>query len=206
VQAQSRSSAHGFDLHAPRRTGKTLTMATASLGIGQIADIQARPRRLWTQSLSWVLFLLGIMLYTQASIVRHKENPEDRVVPSGAQLWQGIKASVLEPSEDDDALDANASTLERVTHSMIWKDTASSARRFFIALALLVPVILLGLHMAVFPYAEALFLRFGLFFDKIVALSLLPILFIAFGIDDWSTIRSTSLSRFHASRLSKPSR
>jgi NitT/TauT family transport system permease protein len=163
-------------------------MATASLGIGQIADIQARPRRLWTQSLSWVLFLLGIMLYTQASIVRHKENPEDRVVPSGAQLWQGIKASVLEPSEDDDALDANASTIQRVTHSMIWKDTASSARRFFIALALLVPVILLGLHMAVFPYAEALFLRFGLFFDKIVALSLLPILFIAFGIDDWSKI------------------
>ena len=29
-------------------------------------------------------------------------------------------------------------------------------------------------------------MRFGLFFDKIVALSLMPILFIIFGIDDWS--------------------
>src|SRR5580692_2552639 len=156
--------------------------------IGQIADIQGRPRKLWTQSLSWVLFFIGIFTYTQFSIARHHENPEDRVIPSSAQLWQGIKASVLEPAEEDDALDPGASTLQRVTHSMIWKDTVSSSRRFFIAIALLIPAILIGLHMAVFPYAEAFFLRFVLFFDKIVALSLLPILFIVFGIDEWSKI------------------
>jgi NitT/TauT family transport system permease protein len=155
---------------------------------GHLADIQCRPRRLWTQSLSWVLFLVGIFAYTQFSIIRHKENPEDRVIPSGTQLWQGIKASVLEPAEEDDALDPGATTFQRVTHSMIWKDTVSSSRRFFIAIALLIPAILIGLHMAVFPYAEAFFLRFVLFFDKIVALSLLPILFIVFGIDEWSKI------------------
>ncbi len=71
---------------------------------------------------------------------------------------------------------------------MLWKDTAASLRRFLIALALLVPAILLGLHMAVFPYFGAAFQRFVLFFDKIVALSLLPILFIAFGIEEWSKI------------------
>jgi NitT/TauT family transport system permease protein len=156
--------------------------------VRHLADIQGRPRRLWTQSLSWVLFLIGIFSYTQFSIVRHKENPEDRVIPSGAQLWQGIKASVLEPAEEDDALDPGATTIQRVTHSMLWKDTVSSSRRFFIAIALLIPAILIGLHMAVFPYAEAFFLRFILFFDKIVALSLLPILFIVFGIDEWSKI------------------
>ena len=156
--------------------------------VGHLADIQGRPRRLWTQSLSWILFLIGIFTYTQFSIVRHKENPEDRVIPSGAQLWQGIKASFLEPAEEDDALDPGSTTYQRVTHSMIWKDTVSSSRRFFIAIALLVPAILIGLHMAVFPYAEAFFLRFTLFFDKIVALSLLPILFIVFGIDEWSKI------------------
>ena len=156
--------------------------------LGHLADIQGRPRRLWTQSLSWVLFLVGIFTYTQFSIVRHKENPEDRVIPSSAQLWQGIKASVLEPAEEDDALDPGATTFQRVRHSMIWKDTVSSSRRFFIAIALLIPAILIGLHMAVFPYAEAFFLRFVLFFDKIVALSLLPILFIVFGIDEWSKI------------------
>jgi NitT/TauT family transport system permease protein len=153
-----------------------------------IADMQGRPRRMWTQSISWVLFLVGIFIYTQFSILRHKENPEDRVIPSGSQLWQGIKASVLEPAEEDDPLDPSATTFQRVTHSMLWKDTVSSSRRFFIAIALLIPAILVGLHMAVFPYAEAFFLRFILFVDKIVALSLLPILFIVFGIDEWSKI------------------
>src|SRR5271154_3422934 len=156
--------------------------------VGQIADIQGRPRKLWTQSLSWVLFLVGIFTYTQFSIARHKDNPEDRVIPSGSQLWQGIKASILEPAEEDDALDPSAGIWQRVSHSMLWKDTVSSSRRFFIAIALLIPAILIGLHMAVFPYAEAFFLRFVLFFDKIVALSLLPILFIVFGIDEWSKI------------------
>jgi len=156
--------------------------------VGNLMDIQGRPRRLWTQSLSWVLFLVGIFAYTQFSIARHKENPEDRVIPSSAQLLQGIKASVLEPAEEDDALDPSATTWQRVSHSMVWKDTVSSSRRFFIAIALLIPAVLIGLHMAVFPYAEAFFLRFILFFDKIVALSLLPILFIVFGIDEWSKI------------------
>jgi NitT/TauT family transport system permease protein len=162
-------------------------MATVPI-VGHFADIQRRPRRLWTQSLSWVLFLVGIFAYSQFSIARHKENPEDRVIPSSVQLWQGIKASVLEPAEEDDALNPGASTLQRVTHSMVWKDTLSSSRRFFIAIALLIPAILIGLHMAVFPYAEAFLLRFVLFFDKIVALSLLPILFIVFGIEEWSKI------------------
>src|SRR6202012_6006000 len=101
--------------------------------VGYLGDIQARPRRVWTQAISWLLFIVGIVVYTQFSVIRHRENPEDRVVPSGAQLWQGIKASVLEPAEEDDALDASATTWQRVTHSMVWKDSASSGRRFFIA-------------------------------------------------------------------------
>jgi len=153
-----------------------------------LAGIQVRPSRLWTQSLSWMLFIVGVILYAQLSIARHKENPEDRVVPSARQLMDGVKASVLEPAEEDDPLDPSASLSERIRHSMLWKDTVASARRFLIALALLVPAILLGLHMAVFPYFGAVFQRFVLFFDKIVALSLLPILFIAFGIDEWSKI------------------
>jgi NitT/TauT family transport system permease protein len=43
-------------------------------------------------------------------------------------------------------------------------------------------------HIGLFPVFGALFMRFVLFFDKIVALSLLPILFIVFGIEEWSKI------------------
>ena len=42
--------------------------------------------------------------------------------------------------------------------------------------------------MAMFPYVGSFLLRFVQFFDKIVALSLLPILFIAFGIDELAKI------------------
>ena len=71
---------------------------------------------------------------------------------------------------------------------MLWKDTKASGLRFFYSMALLFPAVLVGLHMGLFPYVGAFLLRFVLFFDKIVALSLLPILFIAFGIDELSKI------------------
>jgi NitT/TauT family transport system permease protein len=71
---------------------------------------------------------------------------------------------------------------------MLWKDTAATGRRFLISMALLFPAVLLGLHMGMFPHVGAFFLRFVLFFDKIVALSLLPILFIAFGIDELAKV------------------
>jgi NitT/TauT family transport system permease protein len=94
----------------------------------------------------------------------------------------------LQPAEEDEDLPETATLRERFMGSMLWKDTKASGRRFFISLALLFPAVLLGLHMGLFPYVGAFFLRFILFFDKIVALSLLPILFIAFGIDELSKI------------------
>ncbi len=163
-------------------------MSSAAFHPGQLANIQARPRRAWTQVLSWLLFIAAIALYMHFSSARHRENSEDRIAPDGHQLMAGIRASVLQPAEEDDDLPAGASRWQQVRHSMLWKDTAASATRFFIALALMIPAILIGLHMGVFPYADAFFQRFVLFLDKIVALSLLPILFIIFGIDEWSKI------------------
>ncbi len=152
-------------------------------------DIQARPNRLLAQALSCMLFLICIGIYMQTSISRHRVNSEDRVVPNAAQLAAGIHASVFEPAEEDDYIPAdNASHWELLRHSMIWKDTVSSGRRFLISLCLLVPAVVLALHIGLFPWFGAGFLRFVLFFDKIIALSLLPILFIVFGIDEWSKI------------------
>lgn len=155
---------------------------------GDLAGIQVRPSRLWTQSLGWMLFAIGIAFYVHLSVQRHHDNPSDRVMPNIHQLYNGVAASVLQPAEEDEPLDPGASTWQKIHSSMLWKDTAASARRFLVSLALLVPAILLGLHMAIFPYFGALFQRFVLFFDKIVALSLLPILFIVFGIEEWSKI------------------
>ena len=155
-----------------------------------LLTINVKPNRLKCWVMSWLFFLAGIGLYFYTAQRRHKDNPEDRVVPTLAQLAGGIYQAAMNPDADEEqpADAAGRSPLERLRHGMLWKDTVASARRFFYGLALLFPAVLLGLHMGIFPYFGVLFLRFILFFDKIIALSVLPILFIAFGIDELSKV------------------
>jgi NitT/TauT family transport system permease protein len=152
--------------------------------------INARPNRLTVWMLSWTLFVAGLGAYVWTSRARHLENPEDKVVPTFLQMAQGLADAALNPDEADEQIAdlANAGIWQRFTHSMLWKDTKASTRRFAISIGLLIPAVLLGLHMGLFPIVGAFFLRFILFFDKIIALSVLPILFIAFGIDELSKI------------------
>ncbi len=150
--------------------------------------IHARPNRTLALLLSWGLFALGVGLYLYVSHARHRENAEDRVMPTITQMARGMYDAALKPAEDDEAPARQDSIAGRFLGSMLWKDTRATARRFFYSMLLLIPAVLLGLHMGLFPYVDVFFLRFILFFDKIVALSLLPILFIAFGIDELSKI------------------
>jgi len=152
--------------------------------------IDARPGRLTTWLLSWVLFAAGIGLYFNASRIRHVENPEDKVAPDLSQLKQGFMSAVLNPDGDQEVNpeDEKAPLATRFFHSMLWTDTVASAKRFAWAILLLIPAVGLGLHMALFPVIGGFFLRFILFFDKIIALSVLPILFIAFGIDELAKV------------------
>ncbi len=155
-----------------------------------VFEIHAQPRRAAAWTLSWFLFSVGIVAYFWASGGRHRENPDDRVMPTLHQMGQAFVDAATKPPEDDDAgTDSDRqSTMAKIENGMLWKDTVATGRRFLVSLALLFPAVLLGLHMGMFPYASTFFLRFVLFFDKIVALSLLPILFIAFGIDELAKI------------------
>jgi NitT/TauT family transport system permease protein len=150
--------------------------------------IHAKPNRTWTMVLSWGLFVLGIAMYLYVSHARHRDNPEERVTPTVAQMARGIYDAALKPAEEDEQQVQGGSVVQRFFGSMLWKDTKATSRRFFYSMLLLIPAVLLGLHMGLFPYVGVFFTRFILFFDKIVALSLLPILFIAFGIDELSKI------------------
>jgi NitT/TauT family transport system permease protein len=150
--------------------------------------IHARPGRMWSIAISWFLFAAGIAAYLWVAQSRHRENPEDRVTPTVAQMAKGMYNAVMQPAEEDEQAAVESGWLTQISRSMLWKDTRATARRFFYAMILLIPAVVLGLHMGLFPYVGEFFLRFVLFFDKIVALSLLPILFIAFGIDELSKI------------------
>jgi NitT/TauT family transport system permease protein len=154
-----------------------------------VLRIHAQPGRSTVWILSWFLFAVGMVLYFYVAQERHRQNPDDRVMPTIAQMVRGFEDAALKPAEEEEVQATSASSLgARIHSSMLWKDTQASGRRFLISVALLFPAVLLGLHMAMFPHIGAFFLRFFLFFDKIVALSLLPILFIAFGIDELSKI------------------
>jgi NitT/TauT family transport system permease protein len=155
-----------------------------------VLQIHAQPSRaaLWT--LSWCLFAAGLVAYFSVSADRHRENPDDRVMPTLRQMGQALANAALKPAEDDEVIPGadRQPLVTRIAHGMLWKDTQATGRRFLISLGLLFPAVLLGLHMGMFPYVGTFFLRFFLFFDKIVALSLLPILFIAFGIDELAKV------------------
>jgi NitT/TauT family transport system permease protein len=155
-----------------------------------ILQIHAQPSRasLWT--LSWCLFATGLVAYFWVSASRHRDNPDDRVMPTLRQMGQSLANATLKPAEDDEGVaSADQQPLAtRIARGMLWKDTEATGKRFLISLGLLFPAVLLGLHMGMFPYVGSFFLRFFLFFDKIVALSLLPILFIAFGIDELAKV------------------
>jgi NitT/TauT family transport system permease protein len=152
--------------------------------------IHATPGRAAAWVLSWFLFAAGISTYFYLAQQRHRDNPDDRIMPTGLQMLHAFQDAALKPAPEEEALDdaATSSTFAQIRSSMLLKDTIATGRRFVISVLLLFPAVLLGLHMAMFPYIGALFLRFIQFFDKIVALSLLPILFIAFGIDELSKI------------------
>lgn len=150
--------------------------------------IHAKPSRTATLVLSWFLFVAGVSLYFYTAAARHRNNPEERVTPTLTQMARGMYDAVLHPAEDDEPLADGATWIETVRHSMLWKDTKATGRRFLYSLALLLPAVMIGMHMGLFPYVGVFLLRFVLFFDKIIALSLLPILFIAFGIDELSKI------------------
>ena len=152
--------------------------------------MDARPSRTTAWGLSWFLFLAGIALYFNTARARHIENPDDKVAPNIGQMVQGFSDAVLKPDADQDSgpEDVNAPLYRRFFNSMLWTDTVASAKRFGWAMLLLVPAVVLGLHMGLFPIVGTFFLRFILFFDKIIALSVLPILFIAFGIDELSKV------------------
>lgn len=151
--------------------------------------VHTKPGRFSAMTMSWMLFAVGIAMYLYTAQARHQENPDDRIMPTLTQMTRGMVDAALKPAEDDEQLVPDtAPVLQRLPQSMLWKDTKATARRFAYSVLLLIPAVLLGLHMGLFPVVGAFFLRFVLFFDKIVALSLLPILFIAFGIDELSKI------------------
>lgn len=136
--------------------------------------IRSRPGRAISLVLSALPFVVLIAIYAVTSHVRHQENPDDKLMPTFSEMAKGFYSTVFEP--------------DRKGEYRLFVDTVASTKRFAIATALASLAIIVGLLMGVLPYVERLLLRFVLFFDKVPALALLPILFIVFGLGEVSKI------------------
>lgn len=166
----------------------------------RLFSINVEPGRM-RYLLPLIPFILFVSSYLYISHVRKQENPQDKIAPSFSAMVEATKIALFEPdrngsyfiqwgSEDavcsQQALDGDETKF--CFGGILFIDTWASAKRFLISLAIIMCGILWGLHMGLFPYFESTWQLFTVFFNKIPALVLLPIIFILFGLDEMSKI------------------
>jgi NitT/TauT family transport system permease protein len=141
-----------------------------------LLGIHAAPHGAFRISLALLPFILLVAAYLFFSHARHEENASDKVLPTFAQMAAAIDRMAF--SEDP----------RTGTHLML-QDTLASLQRLALGLSLASIVGLwLGLNMGVFPGFKELSTSFVTFVSMIPPLSILPILFISFGVDELAKV------------------
>lgn len=149
-----------------------------------------------------VMFALFASAYLVTSHIRHKENPQDKIAPTFSTMVEATRIALFEPDRSGEYfvelktkelklpwnLQNYIPEYEVYFGGILFIDTWASGRRFIISLVVISLGILLGLHMGILPYLEAVFYQFVVFFNKVPALVLLPIIFILFGLDELSKV------------------
>jgi NitT/TauT family transport system permease protein len=138
--------------------------------------LHALPKKNLAIALSCLPFILLALLYFTGSSIRQKENPQDKILPTLSTMVDSI--SNLAFKEDP-----------RSGEYILLNDTKSSL--FRLGVGMLVASItgfLLGINMGLFPGMSHLLSGFVTFVSIIPPLSILPILFITFGVDEMGKI------------------
>ena len=138
--------------------------------------VHARPGKGLGTILAILPFLLLLAVYMLASDIRHKDNPNDKLLPSISQMG----AAVQQMAFTKDVRSGNYLMLQ---------DTVSSLRRLLIGISLAAFAgLLLGLNLGLFPGLNAMLNPFITFISMVPPLAILPILFISFGVDELAKI------------------
>lgn len=138
--------------------------------------INRMPGRVAASFLAAVPFAVLIIIYVMASRARLAENPDDKLLPSFASFGDAIARLGFEPSK-------------RTGEYLLWVDTLASLERLFLGVSIAACIALvLGLTLGLFPYVRAGFSPVVKAFSLIPPLSVLPILFIVFGLGEVAKI------------------
>lgn len=140
--------------------------------VPQLLGIFARPSRTLSVALGLLPFVLLVGGYVIVSQTRLEANPQDKLTPSISKMVQSV--------------DLMAFTKDRRTGQyLMLRDTLSSLRRMALGLGLAAVVgLFLGMNMGILPGVGVTLVPAITFLSIIPPLSILPILFIVFGVGE----------------------
>ena len=129
-------------------------------------------------------FILIAAVYLFASHQRLAENPQDKLLPSLAQMADAVDRLAFKPDPQSGDY-------------ILLVDTWASLKRIALGVGLAALAgLLAGLNMGLLPHVRALFSPFITFLSMVPPLAILPILFIALGVDELAKVALIFLGVF----------
>ncbi|WP_339900040.1 ABC transporter permease [uncultured Gilvimarinus sp.] len=121
-------------------------------------------------------FALILLIYVIASDARLEVNPNDKLLPSFAQMGDAMHRLAFEPSK-------------RTGEYLFWQDTASSLQRLALGVGIAAIIgFIVGLLTGALPTLNAPFAPLLTVISLVPPMALLPILFIVFGLGELSKV------------------
>ena len=146
--------------------------------------LHADPQGNFQRLLNILPFLILLGIYLTASHIRLTENPQDKLLPSPVQMWDALQLMAFTPDK-------------RTGEYLMFTDTGSSLLRLGAGVgAAAISGLMLGLFTGLFRGLNALISPFLTFIAIIPPLSILPILFIVFGVDEFAKIMLIFIGTF----------
>jgi len=121
-------------------------------------------------------FILVLIVYVVSSEARLAENPNDKLLPSFQSMADSIHSMAMQPSA-------------RTGEYLFWNDTFASLKRLGLGVGVAAIIgLILGVINGVIPLVRANLSPFITAFSLVPPLAILPILFIVFGLDEFSKV------------------
>jgi NitT/TauT family transport system permease protein len=134
-----------------------------------------------TRFLGCIPFVLALGIYLHYSHERHKENPQDKILPTVTQMVEAAHRMAFVKDK-------------RTGEYPLWKDTSASLKRIGMGVGIAAVVGLwVGIHLGLFKGMAAVLGPFLTFLSIIPPLSVLPLLFITCGVGEVGKVTLISL-------------
>ncbi len=142
----------------------------------KLLGIHARPGPVLSILLAALPFVILLGFYLVSAEIRHRDNPADKLLPKISQMTSAVKHMAFEKNRRSESY-------------LMLDDTVASMKRLLIGSGLAaVAALLIGLNIGLFPGVNVTLNPFLTFVSMIPPLSILPILFISFGVDELAKI------------------